>query len=85
MNLSFYFTKVKEVSLAGLGPEAYQVALDLRDPKVYKGREALLVVQVTQDMQGCLGIKVSLCIHQILWYHLFNNCRNSVNKQQNRT
>lgn len=49
--------------MAGLGPKVYQVVLDLRAPEVNREREALMVVQVTQETPDCLAIKVSLCIH----------------------
>lgn len=54
---------MKGGTLEGLGAEVYQVVLDLRDPEVNREREALMVVQVTQEASDGLVIKVSLCIH----------------------
>lgn len=50
--------KVTGGSRAGLGPEVYQVVLDLQDPEVNREREALTVAQVTLDTQDSLVIKV---------------------------
>eukprot|EP00064_Thunnus_orientalis_P003303 superscaffoldBa00000264_g3312 len=49
--------KAKGGTLAGLGPQVFQVILDLQDPEGNRGREALMVAQVALETQDRLVIK----------------------------